>query len=96
MTSIIPVINTTPAYTHELTPVIPPEIPYKEVVQNRGIVEAKKGNVDPLTYYCALILIAGMDELLTGCGYCQIGARRYCEMGETLRAWDRLEAEGLA
>lgn len=58
-------------------------------------VEAYRGNVEPLAYYCALALVTGMDELLTGCGYCEVDGQRYCEMGETLRAWDRLEAEGL-
>lgn len=53
-------------------------------------------SVDPLAYYCALVLVAGMDEMVTGGGYCRIGARRYCELDETIRAWNWLEAEGLA
>jgi len=48
--------------------------------------------VDPLAYYCALVLVGGMDELVTGGGYCQVDGRRYYELAATIRAWDKFEA----
>jgi hypothetical protein len=66
-------------------------LPKTSSTLNRGIVEAKK-TVDPLAYYCAFVLIIGMDEMVTGGGYCQVGGRRCLDLGETIRAWNELEA----
>jgi hypothetical protein len=72
------------------------EIPKMNSAQIRGIVEAHSNfspvAVDPLAYYCALVLITGIDELLSGGGYCQVGGRRCLDLGETIRVWGEWEA----